>query len=169
MNLSMMPRLLMRDLTILALTVLAVSWSHQLQAAGAALHWPLAILGGALVAVSGYLVHEWGHLLGALAGHSRVELPQTLAAVFLFKFDSDRNNRSQFLGMSMGGFIASGLVLVILAFLLSLQFWADRIALGLTVLGVIATFILEVPGAWKVYKGAPLPHGAAFVGNDSHA
>lgn len=166
---SMMPKLLLRDLAIVAATVALVSWSHGLQAAGAALHWPLAILAGALVAVSGYLAHEWGHLLGALSRGSRVELPPQLAAVFLFKFDSDRNDRRQFLAMSMGGFISSILVVALLLSLLDLHYWADRIALGLVVLGVIATFILEVPGAWKVYKGAPLPHGAAFVGGDTQA
>ncbi|HSW12968.1 MAG TPA: hypothetical protein VLI06_09040 [Solimonas sp.] len=164
-----MLKLLLRDLGLLALTLLAVGWSHQLQLSGSGLMWPSAILAGVLLTVVGYLGHEWGHLLGALAGGSRVELPQKLLAVFLFKFDSDRNNRQQFLGMSMGGFIASGLVLVILGLTLSMQFWTDRIALGLVVAGVIATFILEVPGAWRVYKGAPLPHGAAFVGNDTPA
>ncbi|HEY0917463.1 MAG TPA: hypothetical protein VGE22_21455 [Solimonas sp.] len=166
---SMMPKLLARDLAVVATTLALVAWSHQLQAAGTALHWPVAILGGALVAVSGYLVHEWGHLLGALSRGSRVELPPTLAAVFLFKFDSDRNDRRQFLAMSMGGFIASIVVVALLAVILDLGYWADRIAMGLTVLGVAATFILEVPGAWKVYKGAPLPHGVAFVGGDHPA
>lgn len=166
---SMMPKLLLRDLVVVATTLALVAWSHQLQAAGTALHWPVAILGGALVAVSGYLVHEWGHLLGALSRGSRVELPPTLAAVFLFKFDSDQNDRRQFLAMSMGGFIASIVVVALLAVVLDLHYWADRIAMGLTVLGVAATFILEVPGAWKVYKGAPLPHGVAFVGGDHPA
>ncbi|AXQ27399.1 hypothetical protein D0B54_01265 [Solimonas sp. K1W22B-7] len=166
---SMMPKLLLRDLALVAATVALVGWSHVLQTAASALHWPLAILAGALVAVSGYLAHEWGHLLGALSRGSRVELPPQLAAVFLFKFDSDRNDRRQFLAMSMGGFIASILVVALLLAVLDLHYWADRIALGLVVLGVAATFILEVPGAWKVYKGAPLPHGAAFVGGDTQA
>lgn len=166
---SMMPKLLARDVAVAAITIALVAWSHQLQAAGSALHWPLALLAGALVAVSGYLVHEWGHLLGALSRGSRVELPPTLAAVFLFKFDSDQNDRRQFLAMSMGGFIASIIAVALLAGMLDMSYWADRIAMGLVVLGVIATFILEVPGAWKVYKGAPLPHGAAFVGGDRPA
>ena len=166
---SMMPKLAARDLAIVAATLALVAWSHRLQEAGAALHWPVAVLGGALVAVSGYLVHEWGHLLGALSRGRRVELPPTLAAVFLFRFDSDRNDRRQFLAMSMGGFIASILVVALLAAVLDMRWWADRVAMGLVVLGVAATFILEVPGAWKVYKGAPLPHGAAFVGGDGPA
>jgi len=166
---SMMPKLLARDLSVAAVTIALVAWSHQLQAAGSALHWPLALLAGALVAVSGYLTHEWGHLLGALSRGSRVELPPTLAAVFLFKFDSDQNDRRQFLAMSMGGFIASIIAVALLAAVLDMGYWADRVAMGLVVLGVIATFILEVPGAWKVYKGAPLPHGAAFVGGDHPA
>ncbi len=166
---SMMPKLLLRDLAVVAATVALVSWSHALQAAGGPLHWPVAILAGALVAVSGYLAHEWGHLLGALSRGSQVELPPRLAAVFLFKFDSDRNDRRQFLAMSMGGFLSSIIVVALLAAVLDMSYWADRFAMGLVVLGVAATFILEVPGAWKVYKGAPLPHGAAFVGGDTQA
>lgn len=163
----MLPKLLLRDLGLLALAILLWRWSHALQAAASALTLPVAILSGALLTWIGYLAHEWGHLLGALAGGSRVELPQRLLAVFLFKFDSSRNNRRQFLGMSMGGFVASGLVLAIYVALLSMPWWADRIALALTLLGVVATLILEVPGAWRVYKGAPLPQGAAFVGGES--
>jgi len=159
----MLPKLLLRDLGLLALALLLMHWSHAVQAGGSGLSLPLAVLAGAALTVTGYLAHEWGHLLGALAAGSHVELPPRLAAVFLFKFDSGRNSRRQFLAMSMGGFLSSVAVVALLLAALSMHWWADRIALGLVLLGVIATFILEVPGAWRVYKGAPLPRGAAFV------
>ncbi len=37
------------------------------------------------------------------------------------------------------------------------------IARGLTTLGLLATFILEIPSAWKVLHGGAMPEGAAFV------
>ena len=42
-------------------------------------------------------------------------------------------------------------------------FWADRVALILTALGVLATLIIEVPEFLRVARGGPIPDGAAFV------
>lgn len=159
-------RLLARDLAIIALTVLLLQASHAAQATAAPWHWPLAALAGLLIAVCGYLVHEWGHALAALASGARIHWPPTIKAVFLFRFDCGRSTRRQFLWMSAGGFIASALVLALLAMVLSLRLHADAIAATLSVLGVIATIILEVPAAWAVWRGAPLPSGVAFV-NDT--
>ncbi len=155
--------LLLRDITIVVVAVGALTISHSLEGSGAIAHWPVAILAGVLLAVSGYLVHEWGHLLGALASRSVVHLPESVSAVFLFKFDTGLNSSRQFLWMSIGGFIASAIVIALYVAILSLDLLADRIALGLTVLGVLATFVLEVPPAWRVYRGAALPSGVAFV------
>lgn len=160
--------LLLRDLVIVAVTVLLWQVSHRLQLGDHALSWPLAGLSGLLIAVCGYLVHEWGHALAALASGAQIHWPPSVAAVFLFKFDCGRSTRRQFLWMSAGGFIASGLVLALLAAVLSRSFHADVVAAVLSVLGVIATIILEVPAAWAVWRGAPLPRGVAFV-NDASA
>jgi hypothetical protein len=40
---------------------------------------------------------------------------------------------------------------------------ASYIALGLTAIGVIATFAIELPEFLGVYRGARLPTGKAFV------
>src|SRR6185295_9160157 len=104
----------------------------------------------------------WGHLLGALAADGVVHLPERVLSVFLFQFDSDRNSRRQFLQMSMVGFVASALVIALLVAVLPLQAWSGRIAIFLVLLGVVATFILEVPVAWRVARGAPLTRGAAY-------
>ena len=84
--------------------------------------------------------------------------------MFLFRFDVARSDRRQFLAMSNGGFIASLLLVALLLVVLRPHYRGDAIALALSALGVLATFILEVPAAWKVWRGAPLPTGAAFVG-----
>jgi hypothetical protein len=151
-----------RDAAIVAAT-LALWWLDAATRAGGGLAALLvAALAGAMTAYCGYLVHEWGHLLGALSARSVVHLPESVLSVFLFQFDSDRNGREQFLRMSMGGFVASIISIAFLLAVLPLQATSGQVALGLVVLGVVATFILEVPVAWLVAHGAPIPRGAAY-------
>jgi hypothetical protein len=165
MNMMQIPTtLLIRDLAVLAVTMWLWILARHLEALQSLLTVPAALIGGVMIALCGYLAHEWGHLLGALFSRSRVELPQRLDAVFLFKFDTGLNSREQFLSMSMGGFIASALVVLLLVSKLSFSYWVDLIALILTALGVLATAVLELPPAWRVYRGAALPQqGPAFV------
>src|SRR3546814_13512735 len=82
----------------------------------------VAIIAGLLLPVSAYFVHEWGHLSGALASGSRVHFPRNAAAVFLFRFDVDQNDRRQFLAMSAGGYIASIVVVALLLAALQLHY-----------------------------------------------
>ncbi len=158
-------QLLVRDLLMVGATLGLWICSRQLDGQTGALATSVAIAAGMMTAVSGYLAHEWGHLCGALLRGSVVELPKGVFAVFLFKFNSEQNNREQFLWMSMGGFVASALVIALLLSLLSFDRLADQVALGLTLAGVIATLVLEVPPAVRVYRGADLPRGAAYSGS----
>jgi len=151
-----------RDAAI-GLVTLALWWlDARMQVAGGLAALTVAVLAGVMTAYCGYLVHEWGHLLGALSAGSVVHLPERVLSVFLFQFDSDRNSREQFLRMSMGGFVASAATIAILFAILPLQATSGRLAAFLVVLGVVATFILEVPVAWRVAHGAPIPRGAAY-------
>jgi uncharacterized membrane protein len=151
-----------RDASIIAVTLLVWWVDATLRNQGGTIAVTVAIVAGALTALCGYLLHEWGHLLGALSARSAVHLPETASSVFLFRFDSDRNSRAQFLRMSMGGFVASALVIVLLVGVLPLDALSGKVAMFLVVLGVVATFILEVPVAWRVARGAPIPSGAAY-------
>lgn len=157
-------KILVRDAALVAVALILLVLSHRIEATSSPLRIPLALLAGAMLTIAGYLVHEWGHLLGALASRSVVHLPDTVTALFLFRFDTGLNDRRQFLWMSAGGFIASIAVVAVFATTLSMDFVADRVALGLTALGVLATFVLEIPPAWRVLRGAALPQqGPAFV------
>jgi hypothetical protein len=159
-------RVIVRDLGFLAATIACWIWMRELQAQPATWFTSLlAILTAALTAFTGFLAHEWGHLTGAHLAGSAYEPSDGVFSIFLFKFNSDRNTRRQFLWMSNGGFLVSALVVVLLFAVLSFHRLADQLALGLTTLGVIATFILEVPAAWKVYKGGEIPRGAAYSSN----
>ncbi len=154
---------MIRDVLLIAGSVGLLLLSHRLDAAASAWHVPIALLAGVMLAVTGYLVHEWGHLLAALFSRSVVHLPDSIATVFLFRFDTGLNTNRQFLWMSVGGFIASGIVVYLYATQLSLDRLADQTALVLTALGVLATIILEFPPAWRVLRGGEMPGGVAFV------
>ncbi|HVT36594.1 MAG TPA: hypothetical protein VHE37_13480 [Nevskiaceae bacterium] len=158
-----LPALALRDATSAAITVALWMWTLHTGAAHDAQTVTLHLVTALFTVLAGYLVHEWGHLLGALYAHGVVHLPPTPLATFLFRFDTVRNTRAQFTAMSLGGFIASVLAVALLLWLLPFQLLASRVALALVALGVIATFILEVPSAWRVHRGAPMPQGAAFV------
>ncbi|MGH8542002.1 MAG: hypothetical protein ACRETW_16045, partial [Stenotrophobium sp.] len=156
--------LIIRDSLLMAATAALWACTLHLGAAGGA--WPklLGVLTGLMTVLMGYLLHEWGHLIGAWASGSVVHLPDgALSSAFLFRFDTGRNSREQFLAMSAGGFIASFVVVAALVLALPRGMLASYIALGLTLLGVLATFILEIPPAWKVWRGGAMPQGDAFV------
>lgn len=156
-------KLLLRDLLLIAVTVLLLDYSHSLDAIASAGRIPVAIAAGLMLPLSGFLIHEWGHLIGALLKSAAVELPRKITAIFLFRFDSGLNTPAQFMAMWWGGFVASVLVVIVYALTLSVSHLADIIALSLTIIGVIATFVLEVPEALAVRRTGELPRGAAFV------
>jgi hypothetical protein len=150
-------QLILRDWV--ALTV--VFWLWQLEGTGGL---ALVILTAALTTGLGYLAHEWGHLLGAIAARARFQLPATpFESFFLFRFDRDRNTRAKFFAMALGGFAASILSVVLFVWLLPGGVAATYLTLALVALGVAATLIIEVPEFWRVWRGGPLPQGAAFI------
>lgn len=151
--------LIARDSVILAITF--GSWRWAMSAPEA---WAPAALAALLTAVSGYVLHEWGHLLGALFKRAVFELPATpFETIFLFRFHRDANTRPQFFSMALGGFVASILTVIALLLWLPAGLLATTLALTLTGLGVLATLIIEVPEFWRVARGGPIPSGAAFI------
>jgi len=155
---------LMRDGLIILLAValwmvtLKLGQAHDLRTA--AVH----VATGLLTVFVGYLLHEWGHLIGAWIARGAFVLPATVSeTLFLFRFDNVRNSRAQFISMSLGGFTSSILVVAFLLLALPWGLLASWIALGLTAAGVLATFIIEVPMFLGVVRGGPMPTGAAFV------
>lgn len=161
--------LVLRDALLLGAT--AALWAYVVQAGPTGGSW--AAVGGVATALMtvlmGYLGHEWGHLAGAWLSGAVVHLPPSPVAVFLFRFDTVQNGRRQFLCMSAGGFISSAIIVAFLFVALPRGLFASHVALSLTVLGVLATFILEIPSAWKVWRGGAMPQGAAFVSSPGAA
>ena len=117
-----------------------------------------------LTTLLGYLAHEWGHLLGAMAAGAAFQLPATpFESFFLFRFDRGRSSRAQFFAMALGGFAASILSVLLFVLVLPGGVLATPLTLGLVALGVVATFVIEVPEFWRVWRGGPLPDGPAFI------
>ena len=164
---SILVKLLLRDLALLAATLALWQLNGQWAGLHTAASVAVAIAAGIGTVICGFLAHEWGHLLGALARHGRVGLPNSIRTVFLFQFEPQHNSREQFLAMSCGGFLASALIVALLLAVLSLDGLADRIALGLTGLGVLATFVLEIPPAWRAYRSQPIAVAAGTAGRST--
>ena len=154
----MFGKLLARDLGIAG--VAGLLW--KLAATASAGQGPLGDLAGVVAGfgtgVCIFVIHEWGHLLGAFATGSTVTPAQTLASAFLFSFDSRSNSRQQFLVMSFGGWIASGLAAAVAYTLLSPDLFAARVARGVVALNVVLIVVIEVPlVVWALVTGRVPP------------
>lgn len=92
-----------------------------------------------------FLLHEWGHLLGGLATGSTMHAPERLTSRYLFSFDSRHNTRKQFLAMSFGGFVVTGLAVWCAYGALSEPLQAARVARGVIMFLATLTVLLEFP------------------------
>jgi hypothetical protein len=156
--------LLLRDGAMLVLVLAVWRWLLPGAAASGWAYVALSAVVAALTTVPGYLAHEWGHLLGAIGARAAFQLPATpFESFFLFRFDRERSTRPQFFAMALGGFAASIVSVLLFVLLLPWGVLATQITLTLVAIGVAATFIIEVPEFWGVWRGGPLPDGAAFV------
>jgi len=141
----MFAKLLVRDLGIVGLS--AVVWRlGAVTSATPGFAGDFAgVIAGVLVGVSGYLLHEWGHLLGAVLAGSTVQPGRSLASGFLFSFDSQANTRRQFVALSLGGWLATALVLWGVYALLPDGLFASRVARGFVSGNVLLVVLIEIP------------------------
>ena len=141
----MFARMGARDLA--AIAAVALLWCGAASAsAGSGM---LADLVGTLLGlgfgVCVFLLHEWGHLLGALATGSVVQEPASLRSAYLFSYDSKRNTQRSFLVMSLGGFAATGLAVALAYGALPDAWLATRVARGATLVLATLTVVVELP------------------------
>lgn len=159
----MFGKYIVRDLVLLGCCVLAWQLNMSTLASGSLLiAIPCSALAVILTVLAAYEVHEWGHLSGALLTGSTVHAPNRLIHQFLFHFDGQRNDRRQFVGMSIGGLVASVVAFAVLLLVLPLATWTAKIILGLVGIGIVATFLREVPEAWRVHRGIIKPTGPVY-------
>jgi len=153
----MFVRMAARDVVFVAAGVLLWSLAARHSAGGGLLADFAGVVIGAWIGAAGYLLHEWGHLAGALATGSRVEAPTTLKSGFLFSFDSRRNSLRQFLVMSFSGFAATALVVWAYYAFLPDAFLASRVARGVALVGAALTVFVELPLVGYALLGRGLP------------
>lgn len=148
---SMLMRFAARDVLLIALAGFAW-WLHP-GAGPHAWHEPASsALVGLAVGVAGYLVHEWAHYLAGRLVGSQMGVADSLSAISLFDFDPERNNRTQFVVMSLGGFAATAAFIIAGLTWLPLETLAGRVAMGslffLAFLGVVLETPLLIYGLW---------------------
>lgn len=141
----MFAKLLARDLTIIALTALIWRLGASASATPGMAGDFAGVLAGITIGACGYLMHEWGHLLGALLAGSAITAPKSVASGFLFSFDSRSNTRGQFLSLSFGGWVASLLVLWLVYAVLPGELFASRVARGVVAANMLLIVVIEVP------------------------
>jgi fermentation-respiration switch protein FrsA (DUF1100 family) len=152
-----------RDLVLLALCLLAWRLNMSAFAGGNVVLEVLCSASAVILTVLvSYEIHEWGHLGGAVLTGSKVHAPNQLVHQFLFHFDGGANDRRQFVGMSIGGLAASLVALAILLLVLPLATWTAKVILALVGIGIVATFLREVPEAWRVHRGIIVPTGPVY-------
>lgn len=139
-------KFIVRDVLILAATTLAWFFFAQMSN-GEGL---LAYFVGATLGLSGgicaWLMHEWGHVLGGKLTGADLRAPNRLTSVYLFGFDVKQNSRLQFVTMALGGFVSTALAFAFVYFVLPGDLLATKVLLGLILLEIAVTAILEVPG-----------------------
>lgn len=141
----MLMRFVARDAGIVGLT-LVLWWALAGRSAGSGAVADLSgWIVGLMMGACAYLAHEWSHYLGALAMKSRVQIGQNLASGFLFSFDAERNSLSQFVVMSVSGFIATAFVVYAFYAHLPDAYLATRVARGGALFLALLGLVLEVP------------------------
>jgi hypothetical protein len=156
----------LRDVGLVLVTLVIWRADATLRHESGVLPIVIAVAAGAMASFVGYLAHEWGHFIAARVGGSVMRTPSSPAEIFLFNFDSDRNGREQFLLMSSGGFLASAIVVVFFLITLPFPSLSSLVAFGLTIAGVVATAVLEVPPFMRVLHGGSIPRGGAYGSAD---
>lgn len=160
----------LRDAGIVAAAI-AFWWLLAGRSAGTG---PLAdavgVVAGVLIGASGYLMHEWGHLLAGLASGGRYPLATSLKSPSLFNIDAGNSVR-QFTIMSLGGFAVTIATIATVYTLLPEEWLATRVARGIVVFLAFLTAVLEVPLLLAtIWRGEILEVASvADTGNDSGA
>lgn len=141
----MLLRFALRDLVIVALAASAW-WGLAARSAEAGFVADLSgWIVGILLFACAYLAHEWSHYLGAVASGAAVGIGENLASGFLFSFGSEGNTLSQFVVMSLGGFVATGAAVAFFYLGLPDAYLATRVARGGVLFLALLGATLELP------------------------
>lgn len=157
----MLPKLAVRDLVLVAVAGL-LWWGLAGYSGGGGWTADLAGLVGLPLGLVAYVLHEWGHLAGAVASGSRVRFAGRLSSPFVFSFDSRSNSRRQFLVMSAGGFIMTGAAVWAVYALLPDGLLASRVARGTVLFLALLGVVVELPLVFLALGRRKLPPVETF-------
>ena len=149
----MFVKLALRDALTLVLAVGLWWWISGFSSDDGMLGDFVGFVAGLALTACAFIAHEWGHLFGGFLSRSVVYPASRLKSRFVFSFDSKKNSRGQFLIMSAGGFIATGLALWAVYGLLPDAQLATRVARGGVLFLAFLGVILELPlVAWSLLR-----------------
>ena len=128
----------------------ADSWSNTSQLP---LALALSVLNGLIAGyVISTVIHEWSHLAGAWVFNSNYSLVS--GGLFVFDFDYPRNNKIQFLAMSIGGNLGGLALFLLLPHFIPIDDPGARMFHAGTLGAVVFAGLIEVPIISAVLKGA---------------
>lgn len=110
-----------------------------------------ALVAGAWIA---RIVHEWGHFTGARIAKSYSPIVPEIRGVFMFGFNHAKNDRNQFIAMSLGGPIANWCLVALIFFFIPMDNLGRATLLGMTFAKAVSVCIFELPVIAKVMRGA---------------
>jgi len=135
----------LRDLAIVMTTILVWHFAAAASAGSGPASDLAGVVAGFLVGASGFVLHEWGHVVGAVVAGAAIHPNSHLKSGFLFSFDTEKSSLMQFLVMSVGGFLVTGALLWLVYGILPDALFATRVARGLALFLTSLTVLLEFP------------------------
>jgi len=124
-------------------------------ASGWGIAWAVAIANAVIAGtvIAGTL-HEWGHYTGArLSGAFAPVLKKPVKYFFMFDFSFDKNDRRQFLWMSLGGILVPWLVVLATILLVPVDNASRAMLLAVLVTRAVQASAFEVPVVMRTYEG----------------
>ena len=109
-----------------------------------------ALVAGSFLAV---IFHEWGHFAGARIAKSYSPMVREVKNQFLFGFNFEKNSKSQFISMSLGGPIGNWLLVLLVFFLLPLDNPGRVTLLAIVVARAVSVCVFELPVILRTLNG----------------
>ena len=159
----MFRRFVIRDVSILAATIVAWWWSLRAEPESS-LASALSIGAGVGAAICAYNLHEWGHVIGAHLTKSVYVPAKRIYSPFLFSYDAEQNSPKQFLVMSLAGFAATALFVAGFILWMPQDQQAGRIALRSALVLAGLTVVIELPIFFTALFRKKVPRTGMFDG-----
>jgi hypothetical protein len=100
------------------------------------------------------IIHEWGHFTGARLAKSYAPIVPEVKGVFMFGFNHAKNNRNQFIAMSLGGPIANWLLVLMVFFFIPMDNLGRVTLLAVVFAKAVSVCLFELPIISRVMNGA---------------